>query len=177
MKTAFIILMMALALAPATALRAGSVIIDGDQVRQEFASSTAASVTPPTLDIPVIPEQESDVAEFAKFLTIADVDITTITLDTSISLKHRETAKLLGLFTIPYTVTLVTSQPDLKLQLHGPWWLWLSANSSSQIRTSAQQALDKVRNAMSSSTTEREALLQRQKILLALLMPWKAQFK
>ncbi len=177
MKIASILILFVVALTPFGVLRAASVIIDGDQVRQEFASSTAASVTPPTLDIPVIPETESDVAEFAKFLTIADTDISSISLDTTIELTHRETAKLFGLVTVPYALTLSTSQPDLQLQLKTPWWLWLSSNSASSIRTSSQQALDKVRSSMSSSTTEKEALLQRQKVLLALLMPWKAQFK
>ncbi len=177
MKITIFFIVFVVALVPLQVLRAAPVIIDGDQVRQEFASSTAGSVTPPTIDIPVIPETESDVAEFAKFLTIADTDIVSISLDSTIQLTHREVAKLFGLFTIPYTLTLSTSQPDLRLQLTTPWWLWLSTNSTSSIRTSSQQALDRVRSSMSSSTTEREALLQRQKVLLALLMPWKAQFK
>ena len=177
MKIASILIFFVVALIPLKVLQATPIIIDGDQARQEFASSTAASITPPTLDIPIIPETESDVAEFAKFLTIADTEIVSISLDSTLQLTHREVAKLFGLFIIPYTLTLSTSQPDLQLQLKTPWWLWLSTNSTSSIRTSSQQALDKVRSSMSSSTTEREALLQRQKVLLALLMPWKAQFK
>ncbi|MFH0874289.1 MAG: hypothetical protein V1846_05645 [Candidatus Komeilibacteria bacterium] len=150
-------------------------VIEGQVVRDQFAVQTASSGQA-EIGLPIVPEKEADVVEFARFLAIADQQLERINLDQKISLTHKESAKLLGLLPITYTLTLTADPTDLSLQVRTPWWLWLTANQAAAIRAGSEQALGVIRDGHLSNTTLSEELMLRQKILLALLMPWRNKF-
>lgn len=149
--------------------------IDGESVRAEFAAKMAASTGPAEIGVPVIPEKDEDLVEFAKFLAIADPDIIRIRLDDEISLTHREQAKILGFIPVQYDVTVSARPDDLVLRVQAPWWIGLSSHSVGTIQRAGEDALTALRDAATPENTERESLLRRQKVVMALLMPWRKQ--
>ena len=149
-------------------------VINGQQVRDRFAAQIGSARSSTELSIPVIAEKTQDLVEFAEFLTIADARIEQIALDEKISLTHQENAKLLGLIPVTYRLTLMADPVDLSLQMETPRLLWLAASRVSDIRLRSEEALRAIGQNQGNNNDERVRLLLRQKIILALLTPWRA---